>query len=255
MYPLIDLTGRHIIITGASRGIGRETAILFSKLDAKLTLIARNEEGLNETLGLLEGEGHTHRAFDLSNLEGIDSLTKDITSELGPADGLAYCAGITNDRPFHMVKPDSLEAVLRVNLKAFIETVRCLSRKGRFNPGFRIAAVSSIASLVGKEAHLSYSVSKAGINEAVRCMARELSDKGICVNAVLPGMIDTDMYRKYLDDNGGADSPVNKALLRRQYLGIGRPLDVAMALAFLISPAAKYITGISMPVDGGFTSN
>ena len=118
----------------------------------------------------------------------------------------------------------------------------------------RIVALSSTASFFGKKAHLSYSVSKAGINSAVRNMACELAEKNICVNAIAPGMVNTDMYKEYLKNNGGPESEDNRRLLRRQYLGIIEPSDIANAAAFLLSPAARLITGITMPVDGGLSS-
>lgn len=254
MYTLIDLTGRNIFIAGASRGIGRDSAVMFSRLGAKLILSARNEEGLKQTLSMLEGEGHSYFTCDFSDVGNIESFAKNVVSSSGTLDGLFYCAGITNDRPLMMVKPDELQKVLNVNLCAFVELVRCFSKRKYFNPGFRIVAMSSISSVVGKKAHLSYSVSKAGINEAIRCMANELSEKEIYVNAIMAGMIDTDMYRKYLNDSGGSEGAANQALLRRQYLGIGTGEDIASAAAFLLSPAARFITGICMPVDGGYTS-
>ena len=153
-----------------------------------------------------------------------------------------------------MIKPSDMEEVLRVNLVGFVELVRQFTKKGRFNPGMRIVAISSTASFFGKKAHLSYSASKAGINAAVRNMACELAEKNICVNAIAPGMVNTDMYKNYLTNCGGAESEENRRLLRRQYLGIIEPSDIAGAAAFLLSPAARLITGITMPVDGGLSS-
>ena len=255
MYTLVDLTGMTILVAGASRGIGRDSAIMFSRLGAKLALVARNEDGLAQTLSMLDGEGHAYFAHDLADLEGISQLVKNVVAHSGALDGLFYCAGITNDRPFMMVKPQEFQKVLTVNLCAFVELMRCFARKGCYNPGLRVAVMSSIASLVGKKAHMSYSASKAAINEAVRCMARELADKHIYVNAIVSGMIDTDMYQKYLQDSGGIDAPSNQALLRRQYLGIGKTEDIASVAAFLLSPAAQFITGACIPVDGGYTAS
>lgn len=255
MYTLVDLSGRTILVTGASRGIGQDSAVMFSRLGAKLVLVARSEEALTQTLSMLEGEGHSYFAYDLADVENIQQLAKNILDTSGALDGMFYCAGITNDRPFTMMKPQDLQKVLTVNLCAFVELVRCFSKKKYFNPGMRIAVMSSIASLVGKKAHLAYSASKAAINEAVRCMAYELSEKQIFVNAIISGMIDTEMYRRYLDDSGGPEAAPNQALLRRQYLGIGKTEDIASAAAFLLSPAAQFITGTCLPVDGGYSAS
>ncbi|MBR0257966.1 MAG: SDR family oxidoreductase [Synergistaceae bacterium] len=255
MYSLVDLTDRKILVAGASRGIGRAAAVMFSRLGGKLILLARNEDGLKETLSMLEGEGHSYYPFDFSDTENISDLAKNINEASGAVDGIFYSVGITHDRPFMMVKPQDIQKVLNVNLCSFVELVRCFSKKKYFNPGLRVAVMSSTSSFVGKKAHLSYSVSKAGINEAVRCMATELAEKQIYVNAIIAGMIDTEMYRKYLQDSGGEEGISNKGLLRRQYLGIGKPEDIASVAAFLLSPAAQFITGTCIPVDGGYTAN
>ncbi|MBQ7154799.1 MAG: SDR family oxidoreductase [Synergistaceae bacterium] len=254
MTPLIDLTGRKILITGASRGIGREISVLFSKLGAVLCLTARGEDGLRETVSMLEGEGHSYYPFDFSKPEGIADFAEKVCRESGPLDGLVYCTGITKDRPIRMTTPELMEEVLRVNLAAFVELVRQCSKKGRYNPGMRIAALSSVASFFGKKAHLPYSASKAGMDAAVRNMAVELAERGICVNSIAPGMVNTEMYREYLKNNGGAEGAENQRLLRRQYMGIIEPSCIADAAAFLVSPAARFITGITMPVDGGLSS-
>ena len=138
-------------------------------------------------------------------------------------------------------------------LIGFIEFVRCLTKKNRYNTGMRIIGISSTAGLRGSKAHLAYSASKAGMNGAMRCMAVELAAKGITANTIAPGMIDTDMYKKFLNDNG-YESQANIGLLARQYLGIGKTDDVAAVIAFLLAPVSRFITGVCIPVDGGLTS-
>ncbi|MBR0151760.1 MAG: SDR family oxidoreductase [Synergistaceae bacterium] len=255
MYPLIDLTGRRIFIAGASKGIGRATAELMSKLGGKIILSARNEDKLRETLSLLEGEGHALKAFDFTDIGGIDALTKSVAGEIGPLDGLVWCVGITHDRPLNMIRPEDLEKVMRLNFNAFVELVRCFTKRGRFNPGLRIVAVSSIAAIFGKKAHLSYSASKAALNAAIRNMQTELATKDIRLSAVMPGMVNTDMFQEYLRNNdGGMDSPDYKRLIQRQYLGIIEPEYVASTIAFL-SSLAWGGGWVCIPTDGGHSSN
>ena len=255
MFNLVDLTGKKIVLTGASQGIGRDTAVMLSKLGAKMMLIARNEAKLQETISMLEGEGHKYYLLDINELEKIEACVKKIVDDVGAVDGLVYAAGINNDRPLQLFKPGVVSNVLNVNLCGFIEIIRCLTKKKNFNPGMRIVGISSTSAIKGTKAHVAYSASKAGMDGAVRCLARELSEKGICVNTVAPGMIRTDMYYKYLEGNGGIEGNSNRGLLSRQYLGIGESQDVAAAIAFLLSESSRFITGICLPVDGGLTTN
>lgn len=254
MLNLVDLTDRKIIVAGASSGIGKQTAITFSKLGAKLILVARRENLLQETLHELEGEGHSYYCCDLSNTGEIEGVVKQIVSEQGPVDGLAYIAGTGRSVPLPQFSPDKIEAVFKINYFGFIEFVRQISRKGRFNPGMRIVGVSSIAAFCGDPAHTAYSGSKAAIDGSIRCLAEELAPKGICVNSVAPGMTETPMFAGF-SKNYGEESDSLAYILRRQYLGIGKPQDIANAISFLISPAARFITGTCLCVDGGYTTS
>ena len=241
-------------MAGASSGIGRKTAITLSRVGAKLILMARREEQLGEALAELEGGEHAAYCVDFSKLNSIESYVETAVKEHGILDGLVYSAGITMDLPLRMFSAEKLEQVFRVNFFGFAECVRQTTKKGRFRPGMRIVGVSSVASLIGKKADMGYSASKGAMNAAIRSMAIELAEKDICINAVAPGMTATKMYKDYIAQNG-VDSNANLSILKRQYLGIGDPQDIANVIAFLISPAARFITGITLPVDGGRTSN
>ncbi len=254
MYNLVDLSDKKIIITGASSGIGRETAVILSKLGAQLILVARRKNELEETLGMLE-EGREHCYFekDLSKVDEIEELVKCIVEKVGPLDGLAYCAGITGDYPIKYMIPDRFDNVIKINLEGFVEMVRCVSLRKHFNIGMRIVGISSVAAFCGGKAHMAYAASKAALDSSVRCMAYELADKGICVNSVAPAMIATRMFEGFIEQNNET-SEQYKNLMARQYLGIGETTDVANGIAFLLSDAAKFITGVCLPIDGGFTS-
>lgn len=252
MYNLVDLTDKRIVVVGASRGIGRGTAVLLSKLGAKLILLARGEAELKKTFTMLEGEGHCLYTADVAELSTVEDHVKEIIADNGCVDGLVYCAGVTENRPLQQFKPDIVQRVMDINFCGFIEIVRCFSKKKRFNPGMRIVVISSTAAYIGTKAMTIYAASKAGINGAVRCLAKELSEKEICINAVIPAFIRTEMFAEAINDVGEARMLSN---LSRQYLGLGEVEDVASAIAFLLSPAARFITGICMPVDGGCLSN
>ncbi len=253
MNAVIDLTDRRILVVGASSGIGKQTAITLSRLGAKLTLAARSEENLKLAISELDGKGHDYFTADVSDMDSVETLIKAVVAKDGPLDGLVYSAGVGTALPLTQSKPEKVLNTFNVNFFGFFETVRQATRKGRFNPGMRIVGVSSCASLRGDKSKAIYSSSKAAMDSAVRCMAKELADKGICINTVAPSMTATELYNRYVEKYG-EDSETNKELLTRQYLGIAQPQDVANAIAFLISPAARFITGITMPVDGGLTT-
>ncbi len=250
---LIDLTDRRILVVGASSGIGKQTAITLSQVGAKISLVARNKEKLETTLAELEGNGHDYFVADVSEIAFIESLIKEIVAKDGPLDGVVYSAGVGTALPLMQSKPEKVQDTFNVNFFGFFEVVRQVARKGRFSPGMRIVGVSSCASLRGDKSKAIYSSSKAAMDSAVRCMAKELAGKGICINTVAPSMTATELYNRYIEKYG-EDSDTNKELLTRQYLGVAQPQDVANAIAFLISPAARFITGITMPVDGGLTT-
>ena len=254
MKTLIDLSAHKIIVTGASSGIGKQTAITLSRLGASVILVARRQEALKEVLSLLEGNKHAYYVFDLDAIEEIPDLADSIVNTHGAVDGLFYAAGIGSNIPFMQLKPEKVQNVFATNLFAFMEMVRQISKKGRFNQGMSILGVSSIASICGDPAHAAYSASKAAMDGAVRCLAKEVSAKGIRVNTLVPAMTNTHLFEAY-KERYGADSENYKQLVQRQYLGIAEPQEIANAAAFLLSPAAKFITGVCLPVDGGYTAN
>lgn len=254
MYNFIDFTGKHVIVAGASSGIGRQTAITLSRLGATVILLARREEQLKSVIDELEGFGHSYYRVDFSELDSLDTAFSKIVTEQGLIDGLVYSAGITMDLPFKMFTPSKLEKIFSVNFYGFAESVRQITKKGRYNSGLRIVGVSSVASLIGKKADMGYSATKGAMNSAIRSMAIELAEKSICINAVAPGMINTKMYKDFVEQNG-ADSYANQSILNRQYLGIGEPEDVANLIAFLLSPASRFISGLVIPIDGGRTES
>lgn len=253
MEHLIDLTGKRILVIGASSGIGKQTAITLSKVGAKLTLIARREDKLQETIAALEGEDHDYFCADISFTHNIEGLFKTIVEKDGLIDGLVYTAGISLSLPLQMFKPEKLHSIFDINFFAFIECVRQATKKGRYNKGMRIVGVSSIASMKGDKTHLGYCASKAAMDAAVRCIAKEVAPKGIHINTVAPGLTATNMFNNF-SSNIGEDSNSMRELLERQYLGVINPIKVAETITFLISPAAEYITGITLPVDGGLTT-
>lgn len=246
----VDFKGKRILITGASTGIGRETAILLNKLGANLMLMDIDENGLKELTESLEGKENKYFHYDLSELDGIEQKVKEIVS-YGPIDGFVHCVGIRSRRPISMITPNVLNKVMQVNFGSFVELVRCITKRKNFNAGLSIVGISSVASQRGGTSVTAYAASKAAMDSAVRCLAKELASKNVRLNTVVPAQINTPAYAEYLKILGGDNDPA----LSRQYLGLGEPIDVANVIAFLLSDASKFITGSAIPVDGGFLSS
>ena len=220
-------------------------------MGAKVILVARNEDKLLKTFCELEGQGHCYYAFDIGRTNEIEELVKRIIGDIGPLDGLVYSAGMEAPIPLRQVKIEKLNEVFGVNLYGFLEVVRQVTKKGRYNDGMRIVGISSVAAQCGEKSRVVYSSSKAAMDSAIRCLAVELARKGICVNSVAPAMIETEMFERFA---GKLVEGTETYKANRQYLGLGKPEDVANAIVFLLSPAARFITGVALPVDGGFTS-
>ena len=142
---------------------------------------------------------------------------------------------------------------MNVNFASFVEIVRCITKKNYFNKKLSIVGVSSISSLIGSLGKTGYCASKAAMDAAVRCMAKELSQNEIRVNTVCPGIVNTEIYQQFKDNAG--DSQDAQMKLERQYLGICQPIDIANAICFLLSDLSRMITGTSINVDGGMLSS
>ncbi len=248
---MYDLDGKKILVTGASSGLGRAAAIKLSALNAKVCLIGRDETRLKETLSLMKNKNHFILPADLKNFEEYEESFKRITMEMGKLDGLVHFAGIHKILPLKAMKVDSLKEMLDVNLLAFFELVKHFTKKNNVNDaGASIVGISSVASLRGASALSGYGCSKAALDGAVRSLACEYASKNIRINSVAPGFVKTP-----LNDNTMKTLPqeaVDK-IINAHPLGIGTPEDVANLVAFLLSSEAKWITGSTIIIDGGFS--
>lgn len=253
MVDYIRMEGKHVLVTGGAQGIGRQTAITLSELGARVSIMDLQEEGLKETLSMLKGEGHSIHVADLSQIEELEPLVVGIVKDTGAFDGYVQCAGIVKSLPLINYKFDRLNKIMLVNFYSFFEIVRILSKKGRYNPGFSIVGISSIHATHGATAQAAYGASKAAMDGAMRCLAKELGEKGIRVNTVQPAAVATPMYKEFMELKATANETEVKIKENpRQFLGMNEPSDVANAIIFLLSPASRTITGVHLPVDGGF---
>lgn len=243
---IIELKAKRIIITGAGSGIGRETAVIVSRLGAQVILIDINEDGLKETLSLLDGSGHECHIADLTDLDALNSLVPNIVDKKGEISGLVHCAGISSRKPLNVLKRESFSKVMDVNFYAFVELVKLITKRGNFTEGGSIVVMSSISSIKGYKAKSEYCVSKAAVDAFVRCMALELSPKRIRINSIMPGEVLTPMGIKSRQLATLAGSSLDVAPL-----GPTEPWEIANLIAFLLSDATKTITGTSIRIDGG----
>ena len=249
MINPMDLTGKRILVTGATGGMGRVTSVQLSRLGARVVLCDMNEEALREVYDQLEGDGHAYYCFNLNDVDGIEALIKQMVEEGGAFNGYAHCAGIAPMRPLKMTHKEDIINVMNANLFSFIEIVRCITKKGAFIDGGSIVAISSTASIQGKQSKVAYSASKAGLDGAIRCLVCDLKKKQIRVNSIMPCWVNTRMYQGYIDRY--PDTFEVAEINEKQYMGVTEPIEVANTIAFLLSDAAKTITGTSILIDGG----
>lgn len=251
MYNPMSLVNKKILVTGASSGIGRHTSIILSKLGAEVVLVARNKERLNETYNKLEGSGHSVYDYDLEQLDGIPKFIKDIVSEQGCLSGIFHAAGIAAALSVNSIKERSIYSIFQSSAFASLMLAKAFSHKDvRAEGSTSLVLMSSAAGLTGTKGMSIYSSSKAAVDGAVRAIAVELAEKNIRVNSIAAGMIKTEMHETFVNNNA---SEVMDRKENLHPLGFGAPEDVAMAVAFLLSDASKWITGTTMVVDGGFT--
>lgn len=248
-----SLQGKNIMITGASSGIGRACAILFSKFSAKVILVARNTDNLNETLSQMDGENHAVYPFDLKNIHKIESLMNEIYKKTGTISGFIHSAGIDKLMPISIVKPSSYEEIFTVNLFSALEIIRTMVKsKYLSDKGASLVLISSIMGVVGQPARSAYSATKGAIISAVKSLALEFAPKKIRVNSISPSLVKTNIFNKIEANLGPAK--INE-MLKYHPLGFGYPQDIANSCVFLLSDASRWITGTNLIVDGGYSAH
>jgi 3-oxoacyl-[acyl-carrier protein] reductase len=240
---VINLNGKIAVVTGASRGIGKEIAKTLHNANANVILIARNKELLKKLS--VELDNCDYYSIDISNKEQIEETFKTIVKKKGSIDILVNNAGITKDNLLMRMKEEDIESVLNINLKSMFLTSKQVLRPMMKKRWGRIINITSVIGLMGNSGQSNYAASKAGIIGFTKSLAKEIGSRNITVNAIAPGFIETEMTKDLPEDNKKAmlDSiPLNK---------IGSTKDIANVVLFLASDLSDYITGETINVSGG----
>lgn len=247
-YNPYSLEGKRVLVTGASSGIGRGIAIECSRMGAKVVISGRNEARLQETLAMMQNpDEHQMLLADLAIDEDIQGLVDKIEEGL---DGIVLCAGFTIVKPFKFVSPQDIEAIMDVNYKAPVILSQKLLKKKKINKSASIVFISSVSGVfVSAPAAALYSGSKGAVNGVAKAMALDLSPRGIRVNCVNPGMVDTNIFSKGDITQEQLEEDVKHYPLGRY----GKPEDIAFAVVYLLSDASAWVTGTNLKIDGGLT--
>lgn len=239
-----EFTGKVVLVTGGTRGIGRAIAQAFAAQGAKVAICGRDEAKAQAAATEIGGEVAGFGA-DIGSAEAVDGLIKAVNAKFGPIQILVNNAGITKDGLLMRMKDEAWDEVLKTNLNASFYTCRAVCRDMIKARAGRIINLSSIVGLRGQGGQTNYAAAKAGIIGFTKALAQEVASRGITANVVAPGYIDTDMTSGFNDE-------ARKKLLDTIPAGrVGTPDDIAAAVLFLASDAAGYITGHVLCVDGG----
>jgi 3-oxoacyl-[acyl-carrier protein] reductase len=241
------LTDKVALVTGASRGLGRAIALALAAEGASIAAVARSEDALKETLEAIRAGGGVAESFplDVADEAAVETAIEKIIARFEHVDILVNNAGVTRDGLLMRMKSEDWDTVLDTNLKGAFLLTKPVGRLMIKQRAGRIINISSVIGLMGNAGQTNYAASKAGLIGFTKSVAREFASRGVTCNVVCPGFIETDMTK-------GLGEDLRKKLLEKIPLArLGQPEDVAGVVAFLCSPAASYMTGQILTVDGG----
>lgn len=244
-YNPFTLDGKTVLITGASSGIGKATAIECSKLGARLIITGRNEERLNETLNQLSGNDHQVIASDLCNPDELKSLVANMPA----VDGVVLCAGINETIPVQFCSPKKFQKIFETNFFSTAELIRLIIKSKKINSGGSIVAISSAGgNFAFNFGNGIYGSAKSALSTWCKFLSQELALKKIRVNAICPGMVQTPLIYSGAISNEQLEQDKNKYPLKR----FGNPSEIAWACIYFLSDASTWVTGTDFLIDGGY---
>lgn len=245
-----DLTGKNIIVTGASSGIGKAIAFACSEAGATVIALGRDLHRLHETMQQLKGDGHQHYALDLSDAKAVQGWAEELKARQIIVDGLVHAAGISGTTPLQVISDEKLEHFVAVNITAAIRVTQVITKKQIFRgDGGAIVWITSVMAHAGESGKSLYALTKGALTAAARSLAIELAPRKIRVNCIAPGVVETPMVANAYYSQ---DEEMLNRIRSLHPLGLGQPEDVAAAAVFLLSPGSKWITGTTLVVDGGY---
>jgi len=241
----MDLSGEVVLVTGASRGIGAAIADLLAARGAKVVGTATSQAGADAISARLAPHGGVGKVLDVTDGAAVEAVVDDIAKRFGPVSVLVNNAGITRDQILMRMKDEDWDAIIDTNLSSVYRTSKAVMRGMMKARKGRIINIASVIGLTGNAGQSNYAAAKAGIIAFSKSLAKEIGSRGVTVNVVAPGFIQTDM-------TDGLPEDAKQALMAQIALGrLGSPTDIAEAVAFLAGPAAAYITGETLHVNGG----
>ena len=244
MANLLSLEGKVALVTGASRGIGRAIAEQLAALGAKVIGTATTEKGAAAISAYLADKGHG-LVLNVTDADSIEQCLTEIKNQFGEIDILINNAGITRDNLLMRMKDDEWFDIIQTNLTSVFRLSKAVLRSMMKKRYGRIVTIGSVVGSMGNAGQTNYAAAKAGVLGFTKSLAREVASRGITVNAVSPGFIDTDMTKELSDEQKEAifsQVPANR---------LGKPEEIAATVAFLVSAPAAYITGETIHVNGG----
>lgn len=246
-YNPFSLAGKTILVTGASSGIGRASALEASRLGAQVIVCGRDHERLSQTLQGLEGEGHTTFEGDLLEQGTIDRLVEEVPA----LDGIVLSAGKGLTLPFQFCDRAKFDDIFNINFFSPLELLRQLFKKKKLRPGASVVMIASIAGTGRRSVgNAVYGSAKAALQSMVRYTALELAPKKIRVNGVCPGMVNT----PFIHSGALTEEQLEKDRVAYPLKRYGEPEDIAHGVAYLLSDASSWVTGTSLVIDGGITA-
>jgi NAD(P)-dependent dehydrogenase (short-subunit alcohol dehydrogenase family) len=251
-YQTESLKDKRILLTGASSGIGRASAIMLAECGAQLVLCGRDIERLNETKKYLNRpDDHGIETIDFKSVEQIAGDFEEKLKQYGAFDGVFHSAGISVLKPAKLLSDKDINNVLGPSLYAALALSKVFSKKSNLKDGGSIVFMSSVAAHSGQQGMTLYSSSKASIEGLTRSLANELANRKIRVNCIAAGGVDTEMHQKMV---GTSHDDVVKAYEKMHLLGFGKPKDIAGLVVYMMNDISRWMTGSTVVLDGGYIS-